>query len=198
MFCTARFGYRLIHSNEKWFRYDLVWEKSRKVGFLNANKQPLRQHENIYVFNAGKTTYNPQKTPREKDYKHSGKRSSEEHYGNVLDCKKVYKKEDGKHPSSVITTETLYPTYNPQKTPGKPYKAFESKKGKKVGEGYGGSKSKHNANPTGDRHPTSVIKGENMFRPEGAKPLVRVQDQGGDRHPTSVIDGDTLLKYKNP
>jgi DNA modification methylase len=49
-FCTTKFGYKLIQSNEKWFRYDLVWEKSRKVGFLSANKMPLRQHEMVYVF----------------------------------------------------------------------------------------------------------------------------------------------------
>ena len=49
-FCTTKFGYQLIKSNEKWFRYDLVWKKSRKVGFLSANKMPLRQHEMIYIF----------------------------------------------------------------------------------------------------------------------------------------------------
>ena len=45
-----RFGYELIKSNEKWFRYDLVWEKSTPVGFLNAKKMPMRKHEMIYVF----------------------------------------------------------------------------------------------------------------------------------------------------
>ncbi len=108
MFCTAKFGYRLIHSNPKWFRYDLIWKKSRKVGFLSANKMPLRQHENIYLFKPEGGTYNPQKTPRDKDYKHSGKRSSEKHYGNMLECKKEYKKEDGKHPTSIIDHENLY------------------------------------------------------------------------------------------
>ena len=49
-FCTTKFGYYLIKSNEKWFRYDLVWAKSKKVGFLSSNKQPLRRHELIYVF----------------------------------------------------------------------------------------------------------------------------------------------------
>jgi site-specific DNA-methyltransferase (adenine-specific) len=49
-FCTTKFGNALINSNPKWFRYDLVWEKSRKVGFLSANKMPLRQHEMIYIF----------------------------------------------------------------------------------------------------------------------------------------------------
>ena len=48
--CSTRFGYELIKSNEKWFRYDLVWEKSAAVGFLNAKKMPMRKHELIYVF----------------------------------------------------------------------------------------------------------------------------------------------------
>ena len=50
MFCTTKFGAELINSNPSWFRYDLVWNKSRGVGFLSANKQPLRSHEMIYVF----------------------------------------------------------------------------------------------------------------------------------------------------
>ena len=50
MFCNTRFGYDLIKSNESWFRYDLVWNKSRGVSFLQANKMPLRSHELIYVF----------------------------------------------------------------------------------------------------------------------------------------------------
>ena len=92
-FCTARFGYRLIHSNPKWFKYDLIYKKGKKaVGFLSANKRQLRAHENIYVFKEEQGVYNPQKTPREKDYKHSGKRSREDHYGNIIDCKKEYKK----------------------------------------------------------------------------------------------------------
>ena len=49
-FCTTKFGYSLISSNKKWFRYDLVWEKSNSVGFLSANKIPLRRHEMIYIF----------------------------------------------------------------------------------------------------------------------------------------------------
>jgi len=49
-FCNTRFGAELIASNPSWFRYDLVWSKSNGVGFLSANKQPLRSHENIYVF----------------------------------------------------------------------------------------------------------------------------------------------------
>jgi site-specific DNA-methyltransferase (adenine-specific) len=49
-FCTTKFGYELIKSNEKWFRYDLVWNKENASGFLWAKKMPMRQHEMIYVF----------------------------------------------------------------------------------------------------------------------------------------------------
>jgi len=51
-FTTTKFGYKLIASNEKWFRYDLVWEKSNNVGFLSSNKMPLRSHEMIYIFSS--------------------------------------------------------------------------------------------------------------------------------------------------
>lgn len=49
-FCTTKFGYELIKSNEKWFRYDLIWDKTNACGFLNAKKMPMRRHEMVYVF----------------------------------------------------------------------------------------------------------------------------------------------------
>jgi len=57
-FCTTRFGNELMNSKPSWFRYDLVWKKSNAVGFLSANKQPLRDHENIYVFAKKGANYN--------------------------------------------------------------------------------------------------------------------------------------------
>lgn len=50
-FCTTKFGYEIINSNSKGFRYDLVWDKpSHSVGFLNAKVMPLRSHEMVYIF----------------------------------------------------------------------------------------------------------------------------------------------------
>lgn len=40
----------------------MVWEKSIKTGFLNANERPLRAHENILVFWREHPPYTPQKT----------------------------------------------------------------------------------------------------------------------------------------
>lgn len=48
--CNVKFGNTLINSNPKNFRYDLVWIKSRVVGFFNAKKMPMKKHELIYVF----------------------------------------------------------------------------------------------------------------------------------------------------
>lgn len=59
-FCNTKFGYKLIQSNEKWFRYDLVWDKEIATGFMNARKQPMRQHEMIYIFYNKLPVYNIQ------------------------------------------------------------------------------------------------------------------------------------------
>jgi DNA modification methylase len=56
-FCTTRFGYDLIKSNEKEYRYDIVWSKSNAVGFLLANKKPMSSHEMIYVFSKAGAYY---------------------------------------------------------------------------------------------------------------------------------------------
>jgi site-specific DNA-methyltransferase (adenine-specific) len=57
-FTTTKFGIELITSNKDWFRYDLVWQKQKPVGFLNAKKMPMRSHEMIYVFYNKLPTYN--------------------------------------------------------------------------------------------------------------------------------------------
>lgn len=66
-FCNTGFGHELISSKKSWFRYDLIWQKTKAVGFLLANKMPLRSHENIYVF-AKKSAYYVRKD-EEGDYK---------------------------------------------------------------------------------------------------------------------------------
>ena len=50
----------VINSNLKMFRYDLIWEKSHSVGFLNARRMPMRKHESILLFYKHLPTYIPQ------------------------------------------------------------------------------------------------------------------------------------------
>lgn len=54
------FTARLILSQEAWFKYKLVWEKSKPTNFLNAKKQPLRKHEDVCVFYPSQPHYTPQ------------------------------------------------------------------------------------------------------------------------------------------
>lgn len=50
----------MLSAPRGWHRYNLIWDKVLKSGFLNANKMPLRQHEDIMVFYGKPPTYNPQ------------------------------------------------------------------------------------------------------------------------------------------
>lgn len=54
------FTAKLIISQQKYYKYKWVWEKSKPTNFLNAKKQPLRKHEDICVFYKKQPTYHPQ------------------------------------------------------------------------------------------------------------------------------------------
>ena len=62
LFAQTPFDKVLGCSNLKMLRYEWIWEKTQATGFLNANKMPLKAHENILVFYKKLPTYNPQKT----------------------------------------------------------------------------------------------------------------------------------------
>ena len=68
LFGSQPFTTMLIGSNLDWFKYCLIWEKSKASNFLNARNKPMPAHEDIIVFSNGTTangsnirmTYNPQ------------------------------------------------------------------------------------------------------------------------------------------
>lgn len=62
LFAQSPFNITLGSSNLQMLRYEWIWEKPHATGFLNANKMPLKAHENILVFYKKAPTYNPQKT----------------------------------------------------------------------------------------------------------------------------------------
>lgn len=70
---TMPFGAKLIMSNPKWFRHEIIWEKDNGSNPLEVNRSPFRVHENILVFCQKRPIYNPQKT-KGKPYakKHNG------------------------------------------------------------------------------------------------------------------------------
>ena len=60
LFAQGMFTADLMQSNRRMWRYNLVWDKVRTTGFLNANRMPLRCHEDICVFYRELPTYHPQ------------------------------------------------------------------------------------------------------------------------------------------
>ena len=60
LFGTGLFAFKLALSNERLFRYDMVWKKSKCGSPLTAKYMPMKKHELILVFGKGAATYNPQ------------------------------------------------------------------------------------------------------------------------------------------
>ena len=58
LFGSEPFSSALRMSNIKMYKYDWVWEKSRKTGFQMARKRPMKEHENIIVFYEKQPTFN--------------------------------------------------------------------------------------------------------------------------------------------
>ena len=180
-FSTTKFGNSIINSNPSWFRYDLIWSKENSVGFLSANKMPLREHEMIYIFHPDKdididcnrNIENRAYAKKCKAFINKSAKHIDEVIGNQ-GCRHFL----GAFTSTQFSlpTEATYNkliehfklnemegfkpyneldkskwTYNPQKTDGKPYKI---KRGGIIPV-YGTQRT-NVTNTTGDRHPTSI------------------------------------------
>lgn len=113
----------LICSNIKDFRYKWVWDKvNRYTGYANANKMPLKRHEDIVVFYKKLPTYNKQMIDG-KPYKYIRKKNKEEHLGQNGLTDRIGGSIDGKrNPFDIISItgdnkkeSGLHPTQKPVK-----------------------------------------------------------------------------------
>ena len=59
LFGQGLFTAKLMESNIRWWRYNLIWHKTQPTGFLNAHRMPLRAHEDICVFYKNLPEYHP-------------------------------------------------------------------------------------------------------------------------------------------
>lgn len=111
LFSTQPFTTNLINSNIKNYKYTWYWVKNIKGNYLNAKKQPLRQLEEINVFN--KHNYSPQgiKKCNKISIRGSATKISMQNYEN-----KWLQKSEG-YPSNVfyysLDKEHLHPTQKP-------------------------------------------------------------------------------------
>ena len=111
LFSDGLFMADLMISNRKNWKYNLIWDKVLTSGFLNANKQPLRQHEEICVFYKKPPTYNPQKVKGKPNHsKGKPKDCSNNNYGefNFQDNKELLG--DMKHPTSILRFSKPHPS----------------------------------------------------------------------------------------
>ena len=123
LFGQDKFTAETILSNKKIHRYNLIWKKVLSSGFLNANRQPLREHEDIMIFYKKQPIYNPQKVkgnPCHKKGSVVGKMNDAVlQNNNYGDFKCVETKGDMKFPTSILEFSkphpsiSLHPTQKP-------------------------------------------------------------------------------------
>ena len=124
LFGSEPFSSLLRVSNLDWYRYDLIWEKSRATGFLEANNKPMKKHENISIFGFGKCSngckirlnYNPQGIKTINKLTKRTKRG--ENLGERNNQSNEYIRKFTNYPNSIIKTidsqkDKLHPTQKP-------------------------------------------------------------------------------------
>lgn len=123
LFGQGLFAGKLIMSNPRLYKFDIVWNKVRKTGFLNAKKMPMRQHEQILVFYKKLPTYNPQMVrcePHQRNHSRGNgtHKETNRNYGKYGKAGDIIT--DEKYPGSIITfakghgkEDWLHPTAKP-------------------------------------------------------------------------------------
>lgn len=114
LFGQGLFFVDLVNSNRKLYRYDLVWDKQLTSGFLNANRMPLRCHENIAVFYKKLPTYNPQFTEgkplHSKGTSYQHKEHKNENYGKFEMTDDSRAGSTQKYPKSILSYQKPHPS----------------------------------------------------------------------------------------
>lgn len=129
LFGQGLFYIDLVNSNRKMYRYDFVWDKQLKSGFLNAKRMPLRQHEQIAVFYNKLPTYNPQfvegKPLHSKGHAYKTKEHKNQNYGqfDVTDDSRAGSTQ--KYPSSILSFSKPHPSVAKHRTE-KPVELLEN------------------------------------------------------------------------
>ncbi|MCP4763073.1 MAG: site-specific DNA-methyltransferase [archaeon] len=111
LFGSEPFSSQLRLSNLKNYKYDWIWEKTQSGNFINAKKQPLREHENILVFYQKQCIYNPQKYKIDEKFvdkrKKKKERSKNGQYGHISDLKRL--PDNGfRYPTSILKFSSIW------------------------------------------------------------------------------------------
>jgi len=117
MTASQPFTSRLVMSNPRLFKYEMMWARSHKSGHLNAKKRPMVAHESILVFYAKQPTYCPVKTKGSTRAGKTATPSAAEAY-RELENQHLYRRPDYVSKDSVIQGfpvdgRGLHPTQKP-------------------------------------------------------------------------------------
>lgn len=116
LFGQGMFTARLMMSNSKMWRYNLIYKKGNCTsGFLNARRMPLRNHEDICIFYKKLPSYNPQMRLENKIHERSKPRDKNSCYGYFKDVKTTWSNE--RFPVSVIDIPREYIVKHPTQKP---------------------------------------------------------------------------------
>jgi len=122
LFGTGLFAYKLALSNEKMYKYEIIWSKSKSGSSFTAKYRPVAKHENILIFGKGKIKYNPQLLKGEPYYRkrkaNNGNKPNNHQLGVVSESETI---NDGfRYPSTVQffqqkwrRQDQLHPTQKP-------------------------------------------------------------------------------------
>ena len=128
LFGQGMFTARLMLSNSRMWRYNLIWDKVLKTGFLDAKRKPLRQHEDIMVFYKKLPIYNPQMkrcSPKFRNHNSNYKTERKNRcYGPLINVPNFHIT-DQKYPSSIITCQKEHLSGNFYHPTQKPVKLLE-------------------------------------------------------------------------
>ena len=123
LFGQGMFYVKLVNSNPDMFRYDLVWDKVLSGGFLNANRMPLRSHEQIAIFYKSVPTYNPQlwkgKPLHGKGVSYRDREFKNQNYGKFELTDDERQGSTDKYPTSIVSfqkphpSQSIHPTQKP-------------------------------------------------------------------------------------
>ena len=105
-------------SNLKLYKYDWIWDKVKGTGFLNAKKQPMRNHEIVSVFYKKQCTYNPMKTKgHNKKESFRAKHLQTEVYGDMKNDYSYSSTERYPRSIQVFSTDTQNSSIHPTQKP---------------------------------------------------------------------------------
>lgn len=111
LFSEGIFMAKLMMSNPSMWRYNLIWDKVLTSGFLNANRMPLRQHEQLCVFYKKQPTYNPQKRTGAKSHSKGVKKTcANNNYGDYSFVDNGDTHGNLKFPTSILRYQKTHPS----------------------------------------------------------------------------------------